>query len=166
VFLCQKSSPANKRLDLKFQKRSMCHSWAKELSKALSPFSSKFFFWLTLLGRCWTSECLQGRHSLPNSGPCALCSQADETLQHLLLLGCSFSREVWVILLHRVGFQFLTPVAESKVPDWWLLSRKRVPKDCRRGFDTVAPGPHDTHDMVAMATVIPLTSIRYNPKVG
>jgi hypothetical protein len=99
-----------------------------------APPSSKFFFWLVLLGRYWTSERLQ-RHCLPNSGSCALCSQADETLHHLLL-GCSYSREVWFTLLRRAGFQFLAPVAKLAMPGWWLHNRKRLPKDCQRGFDS------------------------------
>jgi hypothetical protein len=55
-------------------------------------------------------------------------------VKQVLLLAHALSREVWVILLRRAGFEFLAPAAESKVPDWWLLSRKRVPKDCSRGF--------------------------------
>jgi hypothetical protein len=42
----------------------------------------------------------------------------------------------FVTLLRRAGFQFLVPVAESAMPDWWLHSRERLPKDCRRGFDS------------------------------
>jgi hypothetical protein len=65
---------------------------AKELHKVRAPQVCKFFLWLALLGRWWTSERLQ-RHSLPNSGVCAFCAQRDETLSHLLLT-CVYSREV------------------------------------------------------------------------
>lgn len=64
---------------------------AKELSKTRATPRCKFFFWLVLLGRCWTSERLQ-RHNLQNSGPCALCSQQPEAIQQLLL-SCAYSRE-------------------------------------------------------------------------
>jgi hypothetical protein len=53
---------------------------------------AKFFMWLAILGRCWTSELLQ-RRSLPNSGACTLCSQSDELLSHLLLT-CVYIRVV------------------------------------------------------------------------
>jgi hypothetical protein len=42
------------------------------------------------------------RHNLQNSGPCALCAQLPETIQHLIA-GCVFSREVWFILLWKSG---------------------------------------------------------------
>jgi hypothetical protein len=47
--------------------------------------------WLILLGRCWTSEHLH-QHGLSNNGPCALCSQSAETLDHLFIQ-CVFSQE-------------------------------------------------------------------------
>jgi hypothetical protein len=52
---------------------------ASILCKAKAPPSCKFFVWLSLLGRCWTSERLE-RHGLPNNGPCALCGQASESI--------------------------------------------------------------------------------------
>lgn len=74
---------------------------AKELTKTRATPRCKFFFWHVFLGRCWSSERLQ-RQNLQNNGPCALCSQQPETLQHLLL-SCPFSREVWFRLLRTPG---------------------------------------------------------------
>ncbi|GJN11283.1 hypothetical protein PR202_ga29462 [Eleusine coracana subsp. coracana] len=108
---------------------------AKELHKTRAPARSKFFFWLVLLGRCWTSDRLQ-RHNLQHNGPRALCVQLTETLDHLLL-GCVFSRQIWYNLLRNVGHQILTPTADSAIVDWWLTARKRIPKAHRKGFDSL-----------------------------
>jgi hypothetical protein len=106
----------------------------KELSKARAPPRCKFFIWTVLLDRCWTSERLQ-RHSLQNNGLCALCSQAPETIVHLLL-SCAYSKEVWFVLLPRAGFHHLAPSQERSFADRWLLHRKQVHKDQRKGFDS------------------------------
>jgi hypothetical protein len=99
---------------------------AKELCKTVVPPRCKFFIWLALLGRCWTSDRLQ-RHQLQNNGPCALCSQANETIDHLTI-SCVFSKEVWFRLLRVAGFQYLTPTDAPSLVDWWLPSRKQVHK--------------------------------------
>jgi hypothetical protein len=106
---------------------------AKELAKTRAPPSSKFFIWTALLGRCWTSDRLQ-RHGLQNNGPCVLCSQATETVEHLLL-NCVYSREIWFTLLRRVGSQHLCPVQEDSLAEWWLRRRKLIHSDSRKCFD-------------------------------
>jgi hypothetical protein len=47
---------------------------AKELWKVNAPNEFRFFFWLAMQDRCWSSERL-ARHGLWNNGPCALCDQ-------------------------------------------------------------------------------------------
>jgi hypothetical protein len=56
---------------------------AKVLCKARAPPQCKFFIWLSLLDRCWTPARLQ-RHCLPNNGPCVLCAQEEESIDHLV----------------------------------------------------------------------------------
>jgi hypothetical protein len=90
---------------------------------------------LALLGRCWTSERLQ-HHSLPNSGVCALCSQSDEVLSHLLLM-CVYSREVWAHCLQAYELQCLQPGVEEELGVWWLRCRKQINKSVCKGFDTM-----------------------------
>jgi hypothetical protein len=80
---------------------------AKELWKVCAPNSCRFFIWLVLHGRCWTSDQLQ-RHGLQNSSPFALCNQAVETLDHLLVQ-CVVARETWLKILRPLGWQHLTP---------------------------------------------------------
>jgi hypothetical protein len=100
-----------------------------------APPSAKFFVWMTLLARCWTLKRLQ-RHGLQNSGQCALCSQASELIDHLLL-NCVYAREVWFALIRRAGFQQLCPVLEISLAEWWLRRRKEARADCRKGFDSL-----------------------------
>lgn len=108
---------------------------AKELWKTRAPNKSRFFIWLVLHGKCWTSDRLQ-RHGLQNHRPCALCSQEVETADHLLT-SCVYSREIWYRLLRSLGWQMLTPTRTDNTIDWWLRSRKRLGKDERRSFDTI-----------------------------
>ncbi|TVU42251.1 hypothetical protein EJB05_08645, partial [Eragrostis curvula] len=107
----------------------------KELWKAKAPLKHKFFFWLALYKRCWTSQRLQ-RHNLPNHGNCALCDQEEESIDHLVL-GCVYSKECWFKLLRPSGYQQLMPRSNAELVDWWLLSRKKVAKTARKGFDSL-----------------------------
>jgi hypothetical protein len=109
---------------------------AKELLKGKAPpLSCKFFVWLALLGRCWTSDRLQC-HCLPNSSNCALCSQSVETLHHLLL-SCIMAREVWFRVLRPSGHQNLASGQDKDLVNWWIDRRKRVSKSLWPGFDSL-----------------------------
>jgi hypothetical protein len=95
------------------------------------------FFWLTLLGRCWTSECLH-RHGLSNHGPCVLCSQADKMIEHLLL-HYVVSREIWFKVLRRFSWHSVAPepFLDMDVVTWWLRSRKQIEKGQRKVFNSL-----------------------------
>jgi hypothetical protein len=56
---------------------------AKELWKSKPPRKCRFFIWLVLHGRSWTSNQLF-RYRLHDDAVCALCAQDTETLDHLL----------------------------------------------------------------------------------
>uniref|UniRef100_A0A0A9E2U6 Reverse transcriptase zinc-binding domain-containing protein n=1 Tax=Arundo donax TaxID=35708 RepID=A0A0A9E2U6_ARUDO len=103
--------------------------------KSRVPNKCRFVIWLVIHGRFWTSDWLQ-RHGLRNNGPCALCSQHPETLDHLIL-GCVYSRETWFNLLHWARLQCVTPNPDAPFVEWWLQSRKEVPKPRRESFDTM-----------------------------
>lgn len=81
----------------------------------------KFFFWLALHGRTWTSE-RRHRHGLQASDSCAFCDQVPEAVDHLLL-HCPFSREVWHYCLLPLGLQSLMPPADNDLASWWLCPR-------------------------------------------
>jgi hypothetical protein len=95
----------------------------------------RFFGWLVLHGRCWTSDRLR-RHGLSDIDVCALCAQEVETLDHLLL-DCVHSRETWFRVLQFFGMADLAPSREEPVAVWWLRTRKAVAKPSRKGFDTL-----------------------------
>jgi hypothetical protein len=107
---------------------------ARHLWKVKAPTEFKFF-WLTLQDCCWTLERLR-RHGLSSDSSCALCSQCDESINHLIL-SCVFSREVWVHELRSKGRQHVAPSDNSQLGDWWLDARKRIAKVRRRAFDSV-----------------------------
>jgi hypothetical protein len=66
---------------------------------------------------------------------CALCHQAPETMDHLLA-HCVYTREVWAKL--RAAISLVQPVHDqSTAVDQWLVERKLLPKDHRRGFDAL-----------------------------
>jgi hypothetical protein len=99
---------------------------AREFWCTRAPNKCRFYIWTMLHERCWTSERLH-RNDLPNNGPCALCDQEVETVDHLLV-GCSFSQKIWFKMLMHYGWSQATPAMEDRFIDWWLHSRKGVPK--------------------------------------
>ena len=58
-----------------------------------APLRCRFFMWLAMRDRCWTSDRL-ARRGLPHQDACLFCDQEDESIEHLLLT-CVFSRTVW-----------------------------------------------------------------------
>ena len=65
-----------------------------------------------------------------------MCLQASETLDHILL-GCVLSRQVWIMLLSKLG---LTAVGAHGDVDpflWWAWARRRVHRGSRKGFDSL-----------------------------
>ncbi|WVZ83087.1 hypothetical protein U9M48_030267 [Paspalum notatum var. saurae] len=79
--------------------------------KSWAPPKCKFFMWLAVNNRCWTSDRL-ARRGLPHQPACPFCDQAEETIHHILG-SCVLAREVWV------------------------ESSKALPKDLRKGFNTL-----------------------------
>jgi hypothetical protein len=108
---------------------------ASHLWKTQAPGRVRFFGWLVLHGRCWTSDRLR-RHGLSDIDVCALSAQEVETLDHLLL-GCVHSRETWFCVLRFFGMADLAPSREEPVAVWWLCMRKAIAKPSRKGFDTL-----------------------------
>jgi len=54
-----------------------------------------------------------------------------------LILGCVFSREVWDSCLQSFLLHDLVVVQQEDIMWWWTTSRKRLPKELRRGFDSL-----------------------------
>jgi hypothetical protein len=108
---------------------------ARYLWKVKAPTEFKFFFWLALQGRCWTSKRLH-RHGLASDASCSLCSQAEESSDHLLL-GYIFTREIWTWLLQWLGWHHAIPTADSILGIWWVDARKWIGKPHRRAFNSL-----------------------------
>jgi hypothetical protein len=108
---------------------------ARKIWKTQMPGKCKFFAWLVLHGRCWTSDRLH-RHGLKDSDSCALWILVTrvETLDHLLV-DCVFSRETWFRTLGHILLPQLAPDHPMSLAAWWSSARKSVAKTRRKGFD-------------------------------
>jgi hypothetical protein len=107
----------------------------KLLWKTAAPPRVRFFFWLVMHGRCWTAH-RRRRHGLQDSDDCIFCDQVAETMDHVLL-GYTFSREVWTICLRWLRLDQFVQVREENTMPWWSNARKLVAKAIRRGFDSL-----------------------------
>ncbi|KAL6626269.1 hypothetical protein ACP70R_029995 [Stipagrostis hirtigluma subsp. patula] len=108
----------------------------RRIWKTWAPAKCKIFLWLVVRNRCWTADRLAKR-GLPHPNRCLLCDQEDENIQHLLTT-CVFARDFWFHVLAPFGFQRCVPSqSEASFAEWWRRSRKRIPKDKRKGFNTL-----------------------------
>ena len=108
---------------------------AKHIWKTSAPPKVKFFFWLVMHGRCWTAD-RRFHHGLQDSNACIFYDQGAETMNHILL-GCPFSREVWEAWFRKLHLQYTVVVQDEPAIPWWLRCRKALPKQFRRGFDSL-----------------------------
>jgi hypothetical protein len=79
----------------------------KRIWKTRTPLRWKFFIWLAIKNRCWTTDHL-AKHGLPHHCLCLICDQDVENIQHILV-SCVFSREVWTKIFMCVGLQAFAP---------------------------------------------------------
>ena len=104
--------------------------------KTWAPLKCKLFIWLAVKNRCWTADKLAKR-GLPHPSACPLCDQAAETIQHILIR-CVFSREVWTLIFQKLGLLALAPQpGSSSFIRWWCRFRKAVPKELRKGLNSL-----------------------------
>jgi hypothetical protein len=54
-----------------------------------------------------------------------------------ILLGCVFGREGWAACLRLFLIDDMVLVREEITMAWWTTSRKQLPKELRRGFDSL-----------------------------
>lgn len=108
----------------------------RALWKTWAPAKCKLHFWLAMRRRIWTAD-IRLRHGLQSHVMCPLCEQEAETADHLAL-GCVFAREVWHSALARCGLGQLVPSMDATLIEWWPASRAMIPKERRKGFDSLA----------------------------
>jgi hypothetical protein len=95
-----------------------------------------FFMWLVAHNKCWTADRL-AKKGLPHPEHCPLCSQEEETIDHLLV-SCVFSRQAWFIVLQRFGLQHLAPQPdEQSFEDWWEVASTRAADYMNQGLNSL-----------------------------
>jgi hypothetical protein len=105
--------------------------------KTWAPPECKFFAWLLLQNRVWTSDRLAQRNW--DHGPsCPLCRMTMETAMHLLS-ECRYSRRVWSLVADWVRQPSLRPGewGQGATPiEWWtnITTRSEVPRDASRSL--------------------------------
>jgi len=108
----------------------------RRIWRAWAPMRCKFFLWLVQHNRCWTADRLAKR-GLPHPETCPLCDQAGETIDHILF-SCVFSKQAWTIILQSLGLVGIIPTAaDSRFYPWWARSSKQVPKELRKGLNSL-----------------------------
>ena len=92
----------------------------KSVWRAWAPPRCKFFAWLVLQNRIWTSDRLI-RRGWPNCGLCPLCKQAQESAAHLLFQ-CRFTLRIWNDILPWLGMHHISTTTwtmSASVKEWW-----------------------------------------------
>ncbi|GJN27949.1 hypothetical protein PR202_gb16017 [Eleusine coracana subsp. coracana] len=108
----------------------------KCLWRSWAPLRAKFFVWLALWNRCWTSDRLRCR-GLSHPEACPHCDQADEDINHILLI-CVFAREIWFLSLTWIHLGRLAPtMEEASFQRWWRRAERRAGNEVRKAFNTM-----------------------------
>ena len=101
--------------------------WARENDptvqftwKSKAPLRCKFFTWLAMQNRCWTSNRLASR-GLEHEEACPFCDQVEESMNHLMLR-CVFAREVWTRVCTAWGKPQWTPTAATSLAEWCVIT--------------------------------------------
>ncbi|WVZ53201.1 hypothetical protein U9M48_004174 [Paspalum notatum var. saurae] len=80
---------------------------------------------------------LLAKRGLPHHPSCPLCDQADESIQHILMQ-CVVARELWFQVLQKINLHAVSPPeASSRLTSWWSQSSRALPKDARKGFNSL-----------------------------
>lgn len=101
--------------------------------KTWAPLRVKIFLWLAFQRRHWTGD-RRRRHGLDARDTCFLCDQEEESIDHILAT-CSFTRELWHLILQAIGRQL--PVGHPTTAAWWRRLRRSENGEQRKGLDTL-----------------------------
>ena len=91
--------------------------------KTWAPPKCKFFAWLILQNRVWSSDRL-ARRGWPHNTSCALCRQTMETALHLLA-DCRFTRRIW----ESIALWIQEPLLK---PSNWKIANSALYRESRR----------------------------------
>lgn len=107
-----------------------------EFGNVAPPPNCKFFIWLAINNRCWTSDQLS-KHGLPHQLACPFCDQHEETIYHLLT-SCVLAREVWLQVLCSLNLTDVQPPSSSSsFNSWWKHAARSFPGKLRGGFNSL-----------------------------
>jgi hypothetical protein len=108
----------------------------KRLWKSWAPLKCKYFLWLAIQNKCWTSDRLEKR-GLDHPMSCLFCDQSQETIQHILCT-CVFARQFWHSILLALGVGNLSASAdETSFADWWRKTSKKIHKSKRKVMNNI-----------------------------
>ena len=91
--------------------------------KSRAPVPCRFFTWLAIQDRCWTSNRL-ARRGLDHQDCCPMCSQEEESINHILLQ-CVVAREVWTAICHPLRRPEWIPTVNESLGAWCQDKRGR-----------------------------------------
>ena len=92
--------------------------------KSRAPLQCRFFTWLAMKDRCWTSDRL-ARRGLPHQDACPFYDQEEETTNHILLT-CVFARTTWAAFATRWANQNGPPFPKTYWPSGPLIRGKQT----------------------------------------
>uniref|UniRef100_A0A0D9ZL79 GST N-terminal domain-containing protein n=1 Tax=Oryza glumipatula TaxID=40148 RepID=A0A0D9ZL79_9ORYZ len=104
---------------------------AEPIWRSLAPPCCRYFLWLVALKRCWTAD-----RGLPHPDLCVLCEQEEESIDHILV-ACPESRQLWWMLFSAIGRSDCLPMNKPSFHSWLCVSRERIPRHLRQGYDTI-----------------------------
>lgn len=100
-----------------------------------SPLKVKIFLRLSFLRRHWTAD-RRRRHGLDANLNCTLRDQEPESSDHLFIF-CSFTRQVWWVILDALHAPLPASSADLSLQNWWRLLRRNWSGVNKKGFDTL-----------------------------
>ena len=117
----------------------LCRLPSPALSKVWSLKSEqkiKFYMWLLLQNRNWTSDRLAKR-GWPHSPSCCFCDQEIETAAHLLL-GCPFAKELWHKAVGDQPRAAEAALSSSSTKEWWRKVCGQPTKEMKKTVSSFA----------------------------
>ena len=65
------------------------------------------------------------KRGLQHTPICPLCDQQPEDGEHLLVR-CVYARELWFLVLQKLGLPQLTPTSDASTAQWWTQLARRI----------------------------------------